>query len=192
MRMDRRRYDAHNLEHTPQDGAIADHAARCAALYLLVAAHSSAPLCTNPFLSYLLEVRGVGLRAGATSNTKHGTLSAYDCLFGTCATLWQFVVARQADQSWEGGSQRGGAAFERAALHLRVFSQTDGLVAALPQAATDAQRPQAERAFLCRLLTGSAQVGAAVLRLSFAGTARSLPAAPNLAGLHLTDRTLDD
>ena len=39
-----------------QDNAIVEHAARCAALYMLVAAHGSAPLRYNPFLPYLLEV----------------------------------------------------------------------------------------------------------------------------------------
>ncbi len=54
------RHDSdHSIEHNPQDGAIPEDATRCAALYLLVAAHGSAPLHTNPFLSYLIEVRRV-------------------------------------------------------------------------------------------------------------------------------------
>ena len=49
------------MDYSLQDGAIADHAARCAALHLLVAAHGSAAFHTNPFLSYLIEVRRVNV-----------------------------------------------------------------------------------------------------------------------------------
>jgi len=57
----------------------------------------------------------------------------------------------------------GIAEFSHAAAHPKGLKHTGELVDPLPQAATDAQRPQAERAFLCRLLTGSAQANALVL-----------------------------
>ena len=62
---------------------LRDHAARCAAFYLLVAGDGTAPLRTNPFLPYLLEARPVARHMAAFA----AWASQVACLSRTAARM---------------------------------------------------------------------------------------------------------
>ena len=72
--------------------------------------------------------------------------------------------------------------------HRASNTQTN-FVMTHPQAATDAQRLQAERAFLCRLLTGSAQVDIAAALLFSGWHWRGLYPLHNTTPSHRTFET---